>query len=102
MANKEHPIPDGMKILTNEDLEKVDALETFEELRDREQHFKLHYSKDNEAMQEWSRKKRVVRNIFQKNYKIEETGCGGQAVVVFQIQVETEAKVPGSKLEAIL
>ena len=62
MANKEHPIPDGMKILTNEDLEKVDALETFEELRDREQHFKLHYSKDNEAMQEWSRKKRVVRH----------------------------------------
>ena len=62
MANKEHPIPEGMKILTNEDLEKVDALETFEELRDREQHFKLHYSKDNEAMQEWSRKKRVVRN----------------------------------------
>jgi len=49
-----------MRILTNEDLEKVDAIESFEELKDREQHFKLHYSKDNEAMQEWHRQKKQV------------------------------------------
>ena len=61
LANVDQPIPDGMRVLTNEDLEKVDAIETFEELKDREQHFKLHYSKDNEAMQEWNRKKKQVR-----------------------------------------
>ena len=50
-----------MRILSTEDLEKVDAIETFEELKDREQHFKLHYGKDIEAMQEWNRKKKQVR-----------------------------------------
>ena len=61
MADPDKPIPDGMRILSTEDLEKVDAIETFEELKDREQHFKLHYGKDIEAMQEWNRKKKQVR-----------------------------------------
>ena len=60
MADVDKPIPEGMRILTNEDLDKVDAIETFEELKDREQHFKLHYSKDIEVMQEWYKKKRQV------------------------------------------
>ena len=51
-----------MRILTNEDLEKVDAIESFEELKDREQHFKLHYSKDNEAMQEWHKQRKQVKD----------------------------------------
>jgi hypothetical protein len=51
-----------MRILTNEDLEKVDAIESFEELKDREQHFKLHYSKDTEAMQEWHKQKKQVKH----------------------------------------
>jgi transcription elongation factor SPT6 len=64
-----------MRILTNEDLEKVDAIETFEELKDRELHFKLHYSKDNEAMQEWSRKKKQVRKASKLNDKSIEKLC---------------------------
>jgi hypothetical protein len=64
LADTEKPIPEGMRILTNDDLEKVDAIETFEELKDREQHFKLYYSKDIETMQEWNRKKKQANICF--------------------------------------
>ena len=58
MADPDAPLPEGTRIISNEDLDKIDQVETFEELKDRDQHFKLYYGRDLEPMQEALRKKR--------------------------------------------
>ena len=71
--------------MTNDDLNNVDLIETFEELKDRDQHFKLYYSRDMEGMQEYTKKqkreakeaKRRMRNERRRITKVvenEETG----------------------------
>ena len=50
-AEPDAPIPDGVRILTRDDISNVDAVETFEELKDRDHHFKLYYSREMEGMQ---------------------------------------------------
>ena len=84
-AEPDAPIPEGVRILTNEDIENVDIIETFEELKDRDQFFKLYYSRDMEEMQEFTRKrkradKEAKRRMRQEKRRItkmvenEETG----------------------------
>ena len=84
-AEPDAPIPEGVRVLTNDDLNNVDLIETFEELKDRDQHFKLYYSRDMEGMQEYTKKqkreakeaKRRMRNDRRKITKTienEETG----------------------------
>merc|ERR1712001_540796 len=51
------PIPDGIRMLTIDDINNVDLINTFEELKDRDQHFKLYYSRHMEGMQEFTKKK---------------------------------------------
>ena len=68
-----------------DDINNVDLIETFEELKDRDQHFKLYYSRDMEGMQEYTKKqkreakeaKRRLRNERRRITKMvenEETG----------------------------
>ena len=66
MADPEAPLPAGTKLIGNEDLDKIDAIETFEELKDRDQHFKLYYGQDLEPMQEMFRRKRRERKEARK------------------------------------
>ena len=70
-ADPDTPIPDGMRVLTNEDIQNVEAVETFEELKDRHEHFRLYYSQDMEAMQELVRKKRREQKEGRKMAKKE-------------------------------
>lgn len=60
MNEPDKPLPDDLRIVSSDDIERVQNVETFEELKDLEQHFKLYYGRDTQAMQEWSRKKRKV------------------------------------------
>lgn len=69
MADPDKPLPDGVRILSNEDIAKVDSVETFEELKDRDQHFKLYYGRDIPAMQETVRRKRLEARESRKNKK---------------------------------
>ena len=72
-------------MLTIDDINNVDLINTFEELKDRDQHFKLYYSRHMEGMQEFTKKKkreaketkRRMRNEKRRITKIvenEETG----------------------------
>ncbi len=58
MQNTNAPLPEGFRQITQEDLSRIENAETFEELKDYDQHFKLYYGKDLEAMQEALRQKR--------------------------------------------
>ena len=84
-AEPDAPIPDGVRILTRDDISNVDAVETFEELKDRDHHFKLYYSREMEGMQEFTKKKKleakeIKRRLLREKKKItkmvrnEETG----------------------------
>ena len=66
MADPEAPLPVGTKILGNEYLDKIDAVETFEELKDMDQHFKLYWGQDLEPMQEMVRRRRRERKEARK------------------------------------
>ncbi len=58
MKDPDAPLPAGTRIIGSDDLEKIDAIDTFEELKDRDQHFKLYYGKDLEQVQEMFRRRR--------------------------------------------
>ena len=73
MADPDAPLPEGIKIIDNDDIKKVEEIDSFEELKDYDQYFKLYHSRDLEAMQEMVKKKkkedREARRMRRKQKK---------------------------------
>ena len=73
LADPEAPLPEGLKVIDNEDIRKVEDIDTFEELKDWDQYFKLYFSRDIEAMQDMVKKKkkeeREARRLRRKEKK---------------------------------
>lgn len=71
MANADAPLPDGVRIIENDDLDRVDRVQTMEELKDMYEHFKLYYGRQIEDMQEAVRRRkreeREARKMARQN-----------------------------------
>nr|XP_033334830.1 transcription elongation factor SPT6-like [Megalopta genalis] len=59
MKNPDAPLPDNIRIIKDDDIDRLKNIQTFEELNDIYRHFMLYYSQDVPAMQEDLRKKRM-------------------------------------------
>lgn len=57
MVDTNAPMPDHIRIIKEEDIDKLRAVQTNEELKDIQGHFMLYYANDVPAMQESARKK---------------------------------------------
>lgn len=57
MSDTDAPMPDHIRIIKDEDIDKLRAVQTNEELKDIQGHFMLYYANDVPAMQESARKK---------------------------------------------
>lgn len=57
MVDTNAPMPDHIRIIREEDIDKLRAVQTNEELKDIQGHFMLYYANDVPAMQESARKK---------------------------------------------
>lgn len=57
MVDTNAPMPDHIRIIKEEDIDKLRAVQTNEELKDIQGHFMLYYANDVPAMQENARKK---------------------------------------------
>ncbi|CAK1551238.1 unnamed protein product [Leptosia nina] len=66
MANPDAPIPDNMRLIKDEDIERLKNVQTPEELRDVHTHFLLYYSHDLPEMQKVQRTKERKQEIQEK------------------------------------
>lgn len=57
MMDTDAPMPDHIRIIKDDDIDKLRAVQTNEELKDIQGHFMLYYANDVPAMQESARKK---------------------------------------------
>ncbi|XP_029038298.1 transcription elongation factor SPT6-like isoform X2 [Osmia bicornis bicornis] len=57
MKNPDAPLPENLRLIKDDDIERLKNAQTFEELNDTYRHFMLYYSQDVSAMQESLRKK---------------------------------------------
>lgn len=57
MVDTNAPMPDHIRVIKDEDIDKLRAVQTNEELKDIQSHFMLYYANDVPAMQESARKK---------------------------------------------
>lgn len=80
MIDTNAPMPDHIRIIKEEDIDKLRAVQTNEELKDIQGHFMLYYANDVPAMQESARKKsqemkRKAREMKEEKRKLAlETG----------------------------
>ncbi len=58
MRDPDAPLPEGTRIISPEDLRAIEEAESFEELKDCDQHFKLYYGRDIEEMNKFFREKK--------------------------------------------
>ncbi|XP_028156739.1 transcription elongation factor SPT6 [Ostrinia furnacalis] len=66
MENPDAPIPDTMRLIRDEDIERLKNVQTSEELRDVHTHFLLYYSHDLPEMQKVQRVKEKKRELDEK------------------------------------
>lgn len=67
MIDTNAPMPDHIRIIKDEDIDKLRAVQTNEELKDIQNHFMLYYANDVPAMQESARKKsRELKKRFRE------------------------------------
>ncbi|XP_071876068.1 transcription elongation factor SPT6 isoform X1 [Bombus fervidus] len=57
MKNPDAPLPDNIRVVKDDDIERLKSAQTFEELNDIHRHFMLYYNQDVSSMQEIARKK---------------------------------------------
>lgn len=77
MVDTNAPMPDHIRIIKEEDIDKLRAVQTNEELKDIQGHFMLYYANDVPAMQESARKKsrelkRKARELREERRKLAE------------------------------
>jgi len=70
MMDTNAPMPDHIRIIKDEDIDKLRAVQTNEELKDIQGHFMLYYANDVPAMQESARKK--SRELKRKGRELRE------------------------------
>lgn len=70
MLDTNAPMPDHIRIIKDEDIDKLRAVQTNEELKDIQGHFMLYYANDVSAMQESIRKK--SRELKKKTRELKE------------------------------
>jgi len=75
MMDTDAPMPDHVRIIKDEDIDKLRAVQTNEELKDIQGHFMLYYANDVPAMQESARKKsremkRKARELREERRKL--------------------------------
>ncbi|XP_041979251.1 transcription elongation factor SPT6 [Aricia agestis] len=66
MENPDAPIPDNMRLIKDEDIERLKNVQTPEELRDVHTHFLLYYSHDLPEMQKVQRAKEKKKELQEK------------------------------------
>lgn len=71
MLDTDAPVPDHVRIIKDDDIDKLRAVQTNEELKDIQGHFMLYYANDVSAMQESIRKKSRALKIKAKELKEE-------------------------------
>ena len=49
-GDMEAPIPEDEKMVSDQDLERIDSITMFEELKDMEEHFRFYYSRDRDQI----------------------------------------------------
>lgn len=77
MVDTNAPMPDHIRIIKEEDIDKLRAVQTNEELKDIQGHFMLYYANDVPAMQESARTKsrelkRKARELREERRKLAE------------------------------
>lgn len=70
MVDTNAPMPDHVRIIKEEDIDKLRLVQTNEELKDIQGHFMLYYANDVPAMQESARKK--SRELKKKSKELKE------------------------------
>lgn len=63
MRDPDAPLPEGMRLINDGDIERVNSVKTFEELRDCWLHFQLYYSSEVPAMKQEMLKKERDRRL---------------------------------------
>ncbi|CAH0715376.1 unnamed protein product, partial [Brenthis ino] len=66
MADPDAPLPENMRLIRDEDIERMKSVQTPEELRDVHTHFLLYYSNDLPEMQKLQRAKEKKRELEDK------------------------------------
>ncbi|GAB6026482.1 hypothetical protein CHUAL_012908 [Chamberlinius hualienensis] len=91
VSARDQPLSDDARILSDEDLERVKGIQSFEELRDVYIHFMLYYGQDVPKMQEmYARKKQIEKRqtILDEN---------NEEVEVQEEEAPTETKIKKAK-----
>lgn len=78
MKNMDAPIPDNVRILTDDDIDRLRTVQTTEELKDVHMHFLLYYSQDVPAMLEAHKKKEKEYAKEQRRRKRMEERANGE------------------------
>ncbi|OAD54023.1 Transcription elongation factor SPT6 [Eufriesea mexicana] len=100
MKNPDAPLPDNVRLIKDDDIERLKNVQTFEELNDIYRHFMLYYNQDVSAMQEDARKKekeaRKKANLEKRKQKIAEAEENGENPPEESVDVEEEEEVDES------
>ena len=108
LADPDAPIPEGEKIIDHEDFERLEAVETVEELKDVYDHFLLYHAKKLAACQEHFKKKakkereerRMRKKLGKKKYKtVKETVTKTVTRTVSRTVTETVTNDDGDEEE---
>ncbi|XP_034949711.1 transcription elongation factor SPT6 [Chelonus insularis] len=93
MKNPDAPLPDSVRVIKEEDIDRLKNVQTSEELKDVHNHFMLYYSHDIPAMQEAVRKKekeaRRQEKIQKRKQQLLEAEENGEEVN-FDEEIELE------------
>ncbi|XP_014608543.1 PREDICTED: transcription elongation factor SPT6 isoform X1 [Polistes canadensis] len=94
MKNPDAPLPDNVRVIKDDDIERLKNIQTSEELNDVYQHFMLYYSHDIPAMQEIVRQKereaRREARIQKRKQQIAEAEENGENLPEEDIELAAE------------
>lgn len=91
MKNIDAPIPDNVRVLTDEDIDRLKNVQTTEELKDVHMHFLLYYSQDVPAMLEAHKKKeKEAARLERRRKRLEERANGEDGENEDELEEEEE------------
>ncbi|XP_076167976.1 transcription elongation factor SPT6 [Ptiloglossa arizonensis] len=106
MKNPDAPLPENVRVIKDDDIERLNSAQTFDELNDIYRHFMLYYSQDITAMQEDLRKKekeaRKKAKIEKRKQQIavaEENGVPLEEIINIENEEEEEEEVVDDTLK---
>ncbi|XP_076244162.1 transcription elongation factor SPT6 isoform X2 [Calliopsis andreniformis] len=103
MKNPDSPLPDSVRVIKDDDIERLKSAQTFEELNDVYQHFMLYYGQDVSAMQEDLRRKQKEEKkkarLEKRRQQIAEAEENGEAPPEDIADVDDEEEEPEDTLK---